>query len=306
MRLSGLSFLLVIGVMAFSANTVEAQPSRPFGSGHPAILNFANSASSQDFKSKINGRTYRLFVAVPRAPAPKDGFPVIYILDGNIFFGIASDGQGIRQMRNELASAIVVGIGYPSYDGVKQLSTRKKDLTTPISPARLRPDEKDYVDNNGGMDDFLHVIEREIKPRIAKLAPINASNQALFGHSLGGLTVLHALFTEPSAFQTYIASSPSIWWNDKSVLADEATFSKEVTASHLQPRILIDVGGLEPDSDTGGRMISNAVDLGKRLKELKGGPAYAVQTVVFPDETHSSVMPAAISRALTFAFGPKQ
>ena len=304
MRLTRWSFSLVMSLAAFSAGSVEARPLRPF-SGHPAILSFENTTSSQDFKSKINGRVYRLFVAVPNMPAPKNGFPVIYILDGNILFGIASEGQGFRQMRNELTSAIVVGIGYPGYDGVKQLSTRKKDLTTPISTDRLTSDLKDFINNNGGMDDFLRVIEREIKPRIAKRVPINAGNQALFGHSLGGLTVLHALFTEPTAFQTYIASSPSIWWSDKAVLADESAFTKEVVAGRVQPRILIDVGGLEPNSETGARMVGNAVDLGKRLAELKGGPAYKVQTVVFPDETHLSVMPAAVSRALTFAFGPK-
>ena len=34
---------------------------------------------------------------------------------------------------------------------------------------------------------------------------------------------------------------------------------------------------------------------------MKGRPGYRVQTVIFPDESHMSVIPAVISRAFNFA-----
>jgi len=60
------------------------------------------------------------------------------------------------------------------------------------------------------MDDFLKVIETDMKPRVFALAPVDRGNQTLFGHSFGGLTVLEALFREPGAFRTFVAASPSI------------------------------------------------------------------------------------------------
>jgi predicted alpha/beta superfamily hydrolase len=115
--------------------------------------------------------------------------------------------------------------------------------------------------------------------------------------------VLRALFTEPAAFRTFLASSPSIWWDDKAVLRDELGFSRQVTAGRVRPRVFIDVGRLEQNSSSTDLMVTNAAALGARLAGLKGGSGYAVKTVVFPDETHLSVIPAAASRALTFALG---
>src|SRR5207237_9175141 len=99
--------------------------------------------------------------------------------------------------------------------------------------------------NVGGLDDFLKTIETEVKPRVAALAHIDSANQALFGHSFGGLATLHALFVEPNAFRTFLISSPSIWWNNKVVLADERKFAAAVAAGQAAPRILVTMGGEE-------------------------------------------------------------
>jgi hypothetical protein len=50
-------------------------------------------------------------------------------------------------------------------------------------------------------------------------------------------------------------------------------------------------------------MVGNARALGQRLETLKGGNGYVAETVVFTDEGHVSVLPAAISRGLQFALG---
>jgi predicted alpha/beta superfamily hydrolase len=68
----------------------------------------------------------------------------------------------------------------------------------------------------GGNDAFLSFIIDELKPAIAKATQVDPGRQALFGHSLGGLFVLHALFSRSDAFDTFIAGSPSIWWGKKS------------------------------------------------------------------------------------------
>ena len=44
------------------------------------------------------------------------------------------------------------------------------------------------------------------------------------------------------------------------------------------------------------RMVDNAADLGAILEHVKGQGAYRVETVIFADERHPAVIPAAISR----------
>jgi uncharacterized protein len=92
------------------------------------------------------------------------------------------------------------------------------------------------------------VLETEIKPKVAATIRVNAAEQALFGHSIAGLAVLRALFTEPTAFRTFIAASPSIWWNADAVLTDERKFGTVVESGRASPRVHITVGADEPDS----------------------------------------------------------
>jgi len=298
-----------------------------------------------DFTSSVNGISYTLFVALPLAPPPRAGYPVVYVLDGWDNFGSATDaarGDG---------DVVVVGILYPVDDAAfiaktlnkpKRLSgevsppeidqaiqiLRTFDLTPPTSEAAMKAQkallkaEKAPGFNElkaGGVDAFLQVIETEIKPKIHALLKVDAGNEALYGHSLGGLAVLRALFTEPSAYRTFIAASPSIWWDDRSILQGEAGFTEKVLAGVAAPRVLITAGGLEqhtpafiyPGMDITQeqvdalvrkhRMVDNAMELGQRLAGLKGPPGYEVKTAVFADETHSSVEQAAVSRGVHFA-----
>src|SRR3546814_5939847 len=50
----------------------------------------------------------------------------------------------------------------------------------------------------------------------------------LYGHSLGGLFALHMLYTRPGAFRTIIAASPSIWWDNQAILAEERAWRTRV------------------------------------------------------------------------------
>ena len=280
------------------------------------------SSKFYDFTSAATGREYRLYVYVPEADPPEGGFPVLYVLDGGWWFATVVEAVRSRSLGFEISPAVVVGIGYRTMDWMTSGALRFKDLSTPAPQAWLDamafPIPGLTADMTGGMDAFIETLEQEIKPGIARLAPINTADQSLFGHSLGGLTVLRALFRAPASFRTFMASSPSIWWNDNAILADEAAFAEAVRARRAEPRVLIDVGGLEqtPSSAalrvmkteaavqaavTQSRMVDNARELGARLSALKGGPAYVTATVVFPDEGHGSVVAAALGRAITLA-----
>ncbi|TDP61247.1 hypothetical protein DES47_11419 [Roseateles toxinivorans] len=275
-----------------------------------------------DFTSKVNGRDYRLFISIPtRRPVSPEGHAVLYLIDGNLHFGIAVDTARIQACWPDVIDPVVVGIGYPTDSVSAALDLRMIDLTTPITDERLtkgfiakmpRPSE-----GFGGMDNYFRVIEEEVKPRVEAMVAINRQDQVLMGHSLGGLTTLHALFQHTSSFQQFVSISPSIWWNDRAVLAHEAAFGDRVRAGQVNARALITVGGLEStvrfvpglpageqdfrDMNEECRMVLNTTDLGARLGAL-AAPGWHAETVVHEGDDHNMVPPAGIARGVRFAF----
>jgi predicted alpha/beta superfamily hydrolase len=275
-----------------------------------------------DFTSKVNGRAYRLFVSIPtRRPVPPAGHAVLYLIDGNLHFGIAVDTARIQACWPDVIDPVVVGIGYPTDSVSTALDRRMIDLTTPISDERLK---KGFIakmprpsEGFGGMDNYFRVIEEEVKPRVEAMVAINRQEQVLMGHSLGGLTTLHALFRHTATFQQFVAISPSIWFNDCAVLAHEAAFSDQVRSGQVKARALISVGGLEStfrfvaglpageqdfrDMTEECRMVPNTTELGDRLAAL-ASPGFHVETVVHEGDDHNMVPPAGIARGVRFAF----
>ncbi len=51
-----------------------------------------------------------------------------------------------------------------------------------------------------------------------------------------------------------------------------------------------------------GREADDVALLTTRLRSIKGGPGYRVDSQIFESENHLSVVPASLSRGLTFAF----
>lgn len=270
-----------------------------------------------DLTPHAGGEPYRVFLRIPPEPAPENGWPALYLLDANAVIGIAVDAlrvQSAYPLGTGICSAAIVGIGYPTekaYDSVR----RSWDMGPP--PGRTYPP---HVENGpdvrtGGADLFLAFIEDELKPQIARRLPVDTARQAIFGHSFGGLFVLHALFNRPAAFATWIAISPAIWWEDSIVLRSAERF-EQTRDPELQTRILLAAGEFEQNPAPfqknhaeranrirlygESRVNDNAKAMAERLAALPGVQA---EFVTFEGETHMSVLPVAINRAIRFALG---
>lgn len=288
-----------------------ASVDRPL-TGEPSVTALASQAvvpvtlprtSQYDLTSAVNGRSYRIMIGLPPNHDSQKAYPVLYVLEGNVYFATGLDAMTRQALFRNISPAIVVGIGYPSDDTTVVNTRRWLDLSTAKSS---NPNEKRPT---GGGDDFLRVIEDEIKPLVASRFKVDSANQILWGHSLGGLLVLRSMFKRPSSFSTYLSSSPSIWWADHHLLQDEAAFIKHVLEPGPQIRLLLTSAGEEQYRGEDAklladarrtRMIDNASDLAARLSRA-GAQRLILQRYVFDGETHISVSHSAIARSLRFA-----
>jgi len=251
-----------------------------------------------DMNSTARNRKYRIFVARPEEEAPAAGFPVLYVLDANAVFATLVETLRVQSRRPDktgVVPAIVVGIGYPT--DAPFAPDRFYDFTLPRSveeaPFLWKGQEPP---EQGGAEYFLHFIERDLKPVIERDYPIDTAKQAIVGHSLGGLFVLQVLLTKPSAFQKYIAGSPSIHWNRRFLFEEQAHLAARLEAAKASVGVMIAVGGLE----TSHRMIENAKAFAERLAACASS-GIEVQFQRFEDEGHVSLLPALMSRSVRFA-----
>lgn len=293
----------VIGIAIVSC-TIFARgadvPSNVTGAAEPLSV---PRAKQYDITSKINGLKYRIMVSTPLNADPGKRYPVFYLLDGNWYFMPAAYSDSATDP--ELLASIFVGIGYPNDAGPEIDHRRAFDLTP---PGKL----KDFFGSKaGGGDDFIQVLLEEVKPLVESHNQVDQSRQIIYGKSLGGLLVLHLLFVHPEAFQTYIAASPAIYWDNSSVLAGEKDFSRKIKANNLRLKVLITSAseeqyrGSDPklQAEEIYRMVDNASELASRLATASP-QNLSVTYAIFPDETHNSVSLAALGRALYFALKP--
>jgi uncharacterized protein len=279
----------------------------------PVIL---PEAVSFDLASPEQGSVYRIFLRRPPGPAPDAGWPVLYLLDGNAVFATAVDAlraQAPYPLGTGIRDAVVVAVGYPTdaaYDSLR----RSWDYGPP--PGAVYPPfaEGGPPVRTGGADLFLAFLEETVKPEVARRVPIDRGCQAIFGHSFGGLCVLHALFHRPDAFSHWIAASPAIWWEDETVLRSAEAYAAR--AQRPSAAVLISAGAYEqslapfqvgaPDegqrraSHAQSRIVDNARALSARLDALDGVRS---RFALIADETHMSVLPTAVNQAIRFAFG---
>ncbi len=269
-----------------------------------------------DLDSLHTGRTHRMYVSVPEGPAPVAGRPVLFLLDGGSHFASLDRlARTLPRLSRGLGVAadapIIVGLTYPG-DGDAVNQARGEDYTP---PARELADTGDrYSKKQGGADRFLDFVKRELEPTLAERLPIDRTRTALMGHSYGGLLVLHALFTRPDAFHTFVAGSPSIWWNGRHVLNGLEPFRARFPDLKMKPRVLIAVGSLEQTprksaGERGGavverRMVDNAREVAEALSVRGDEHGLEVLFVEFPGEDHYSAWLPLMNRGLLFFVAP--
>ena len=298
----------------FTSASAAAAIARPAPS-RQAIYTAAPT-SDRIVKSRAMG-DYRIRVAVPTTPPPAEGYPVVYVLDGDDYFnpGVKLADHLIRTSNGAMTPGIIVGVGYPGD------SRRSYDYlpASAVSPdVERRPDGRPIIDDvYGGADGFLDFVDKELKPLIQATYRIDPQRQSLYGHSYGGLLAVHALFTRPEMFQTYLLSSPSLGWNGRYVLTEEPGFNAKVKGGTHRISTVVTVGEFEqalspeqlraPDAAERAaraarrRSVDSDRDLSERLDALAPDRLRS-KFRVFPGEVHGTVALPAFAYGLPTAF----
>ncbi|WP_408590557.1 hypothetical protein [Novosphingobium sp.] len=99
------AFLLAVGLLV-AVPVVHAQPV----AAQPVVTPYVFEQSVDfDLASKVNGRTYRIFVHIPATPPPPGGSPALYVTDGKGTFPIAAGQSAVNGLAG--SPLLVVGIG---------------------------------------------------------------------------------------------------------------------------------------------------------------------------------------------------
>ncbi|MDL2266015.1 hypothetical protein LJC43_06515 [Parabacteroides sp. OttesenSCG-928-G21] len=194
--------LILVAISFFSCNNVLAK-SIP-ADENPTLL------VSRIFSESVND-TMSISVSLPASYYESDTktYPVVYILDGNLYFDIFRSMVNVYTQTGWPLEVILVGIGYKNIPELAML--RSRDYTYPVA------DERYGLNMSGGGDKFLTFLNKELLPDLDKKYRTDKSNRVLFGHSLSAYFVEYA-FTEnlknnDEVFQNYIAASPMLNYN---------------------------------------------------------------------------------------------
>ncbi|GAB4040983.1 alpha/beta hydrolase [Spirosoma jeollabukense] len=262
----GLSLLTTLTTNTFGQNT---SPTKPF------VLGLIDAIQSKEL-----GETRTLNIYLPEGYS-KDSiatYPVIYLLDGSSdedFIHIA----GLVQFANFpwvklLPKSIVVGIANVD---------RRRDFTYPTT---IEKDKKDFP-TTGRSQKFIAFIEKELQPYIQKTYSTNPS-RTIIGQSLGGLLAAEILFKKPTLFNHYVVVSPSLWWDNESLLTVTPAFSKPDFQQNTTVFVAVGKEGKIMEADA-----NRLVDLVKK----DAGKLIKTDFHYFADENHATIFHLAVYKA---------
>ncbi|MEO5946625.1 MAG: alpha/beta hydrolase-fold protein [Chitinophagaceae bacterium] len=240
---------------------------------------------TRTIKSAILGEDRLLNIYLPGKFSALKAYPVIYLLDGSIdedFIHITGLVQFFNLMF-AMPDFIIVGISNVD---------RKRDFTFPTKEKEL----KEKYPTTGGSEKFIAFIENELQPYINSVYT-TTNTKYLIGQSLGGLLATEILLKKSELFSHYFIISPSLWWDNESLLKQADALLKYQKDGKRY--VYISVGS------EGKIMESDAASIAQKLKEVKK-KNLKVDFLPLPKENHATILHQSIYEALKIQFPYKE
>jgi predicted alpha/beta superfamily hydrolase len=228
-------------------------------------------------------RTLNVYLPLGYDKEPTKQYPVIYLLDGSLdedLIHVAGLVQfGSFPWIEMLPESIVIGIANVD---------RRRDFTFPTT---IEKDKKDFP-TTGHSAEFIRFLEKDLQPLVTKQYRTTAS-RTIIGQSLGGLLATEVLYEKPELFDHYIIVSPSLWWDNESLL------QKKLPAAAGTRSVYIGAGKEGPI------MERDAQNLHGKLKQLNPqNPKLFYQ--YFEDQDHGDALHLAVYDAFEKLFRVKK
>ncbi|HEX6718552.1 MAG TPA: alpha/beta hydrolase-fold protein [Pyrinomonadaceae bacterium] len=249
--------------------------------GFAILLTIASAAIAQPgttgtvqkltLKSAVLGEDRIVLVRTPVGyETNKVSYPVLYMTDGDAHMGHTASTVEFLTRNGRISDLIVVGVTN---------TDRTRDLTPVKSTNKNAAGELQFP-TSGGADNFLKFFETELIPQIEKEYRVQPY-RILAGHSLGGLFAIHAMISKPGLFNSYVAVSPSLQWENGEELKRAEDFLKN--QKEMKVTLFASIGN-EPGA------IGESFDRFKDLLSKTNIKGFDWQAERMADEDHGSVV----------------
>jgi predicted alpha/beta superfamily hydrolase len=265
-------------------------------------------------ESKHTGRSYRITISLPLGYAKSPGevwpfdatpaqWPVVYVLDGNWYYGMVTDTIRPMAWCGSTTDAIVVGIGYAEaadpIEAFRDTFTRRNlDLT----PVRDEAEENAMAARHrrptpsGDAAGFHKFIQEELIPLVEHDYRANPARRILLGHSYGGLFAVYSLLEAPGLFDTLIIGSPTLAYGKRVLFQREETFAQ--THTQLPAQVFLFMAELEEDlHDT---TLTDTLRLAAILQS-RNYAGFTLVKQIFLGQNHCEVAAPGFQAGLKFA-----
>ena len=238
-----------------------------------------------EIKSSILGENRIFNIYLPDDYNDKETYPVIYLLDGSAnedFLHIVGLVQFFN-MAFKMPKTIVVGIANVD---------RKRDFTFPTNLKDL----KKVYPTTGSSAKFIDFIEQELQPFIQTNYKTN-NTKFIIGQSLGGLLATEILLKKPQLFTNYIITSPSLWWDNESLLKEAPALLANQNDTIRQVYISVGTEGKIMERDAAA-LVTSLQKSGKKNLKLDFLP--------LPKENHVTILHQSVYEAFKILYPYKE
>ncbi len=246
----------------------------------PFVLGVVDKIQSVELSET---RTLNIYLPEKYSPDSSATYPVIYLLDGSAnedFIHVVGIVQFLT-MIEEMPKSIIIGIANVD---------RRRDFTFPTTIAQ---DKKDYP-TTGSSAKFISFIEKELQPFVEKKYKTNNS-KTIIGQSLGGLLAIEILLKKPYLFSNYFIVSPSLWWDNESLLALAPKLLEKQPGNNIH--VYVSVGNEEK------RMVDDAKHFVGILQTNKKN--WSIDFVPLPNEDHLTILHNSLYKGFEMFYSQK-
>ena len=243
-----------------------------------------NSAPATGFRLSWSDTDYHIYLVVPEESREPGPWPAVVFMDGDDQFRYAVEAYRTLRAGSRVQPLLLAGVGYgASY--TRPGNRRIRDYT----PTAVATEP-----GSGGADTFLGFLAETLWPELTRRHPLREDVRGIAGHSLGSLLALHALFQRRPFFNRFLASAPSLFWDDRALLCHASRLQR--TGAALPARLFLGVGAGDTPSMQG--------DLEMLESQLAARPfpQLEIRSRRFLRRDHYNVLPDAFRAGLQWLF----